>query len=883
MAGTGGICNHGTRDEPPGAARAIPAWHSACRTTGQVTVRIIRNMTNQKRINKMKKILFACTMALISMAGTHTYAAPHIETPPAKPEDSNRPRLKCSGQVVDAESGEALAFANVQVLGTTLGAITDADGRFSIREIPTKSIRLRISYIGYRSTDFEVDMTKESQVFGLMPAQINMDEVVVSANRTETRRSQAPVLVNVTDQKLFTATNSVSLDEALKFNPGVRVEDNCQNCGFNQVRINGLEGTYSQIVINSRSIFSALAGVYGLEMLPTSMIDRIEVVRGGGSALYGSAAIGGTVNIITKTPVRNSASASYTMSGYRDNWDKPAHDASFYGTIVDDDARTGISVFGRMKSRKGLDFVRPGSQVKADPALGTKDGQDGYSEMPQLYSATVGTSLFYRMAPTTKLNFDYFYTEEARRGGDHLSLPEHEAHIAESLRHRMHTGVLRLDHWLMDGKGLFTAFVAGSNTHRDSYYGGGAFSPKEWIGKSPKDIEKEDIDGMVASLNAYGSTDDHTLQAGAQYVHNFDRLLFMPSELTVGVEYNHNSLTDKSGYRRENIAQRIGTTSGILQNEWKSDYFGILLGARYDHLDLTSGKDTSAEALRHLNILTPRMTLRYNPTEQLHFRASYAHGFRAPQFFDEELHVAFANGEGIESVLSKDLHEERSRSITLSGDYYFRIGSGWHVNLMAEGFYTRLLDKFNPELRDAGGKSYYEVVNSGNAKVYGANFEARLSYRTLLDLQLGFTAQRSLFDRPADTGLDGIEDRHFMRTPDTYGYFVGTWRPTDHFTFNLSGDYTGRMYVPHVAGDVEAPYITATKDELVHSKPFFTLGTKAAYDFHVENSIIEFSIGVNNLLDSYQRDFDEGPNRASDYIYGPKAPRSVFVGCKLTI
>lgn len=122
-----------------------------------------------------------------------------------------------------------------------------------------------------------------------------------------------------------------------------------------------------------------------------------------------------------------------------------------------------------------------------------------------------------------------------------------------------------------------------------------------------------------------------------------------------------------------------------------------------------------------------------------------------------------------------------------------------------------------------------------------------------------------------------------MRTPDTYGYFVMTWRPTDHFTFNLSGDYTGRMYVPHTAGDIKEPYITIKEDELVRSKPFFTLGTKAAYDIHIENSILELSLGVKNILNSYQRDFDEGPNRASTFIYGPKTPRSVFVGCKLSI
>jgi outer membrane receptor for ferrienterochelin and colicins len=90
----------------------------------------------------------------------------------------------------------------------------------------------------------------------------------------------------------------VTLSEGLSFSPGLRIENDCQNCGFSQVRMNGMEGPYSQILINSHPIFSGLAGVYGLELIPTNMIERIEVVRGGGSALYGSNAIAGTINII---------------------------------------------------------------------------------------------------------------------------------------------------------------------------------------------------------------------------------------------------------------------------------------------------------------------------------------------------------------------------------------------------------------------------------------------------------------------------------------------------------------------------------------------------------------------------------------------------------
>lgn len=104
--------------------------------------------------------------------------------------------------------------------------------------------------------------------------------ILLTANRNETARRLAPTLVKVVTPKLFDLTNSHTLSQGLVFQPGVRVKTDCQNCGYSQVRINGMDGKYTQILIDSRPIFSALAGVYGLEQIPANMIERVEVVRG---------------------------------------------------------------------------------------------------------------------------------------------------------------------------------------------------------------------------------------------------------------------------------------------------------------------------------------------------------------------------------------------------------------------------------------------------------------------------------------------------------------------------------------------------------------------------------------------------------------------------
>lgn len=776
-------------------------------------------------------------------------------------------RLK--GKVTDAKTGELLPHAQISVIGTSIGLVSDNDGNFVINNLPSRKVTLRVRYTGYETREIDVASGVSFLEIKLQPSHFNIEEVVVSANRTETRRHLAPVLVNVTDAKLFTATNAVSLDEALKFNPGIRVEDNCQNCGFNQVRINGLDGAYSQVVINSRSIFSSLAAVYGLEMFPTAMIDRVEVVRGGGSALYGSSAIGGTINIITKTPTQNLAIAEYTMDAYQDNYSTPGHNVGLTTSILTPDSKVGLTVFGRMKHREALDFVRPGSRLQG--------GKDGYTEMPRLFSTTLGASAFANVSPLSKFTLDYFYTQEGRRGGDRLDRPEHEANIAESLGHRIHTGILRYDRYMFDGDGYLTAFAAGAHTTRNSYYGGGAYVPERTDDglKVPED---------PAPLMSYGLTKDLTVQAGLQYVHNFEHLLFMPSELTAGLEYNHNKLNDNSGYRPLNLAQTVSTRSGIFQNEWKNDTFAFLVGLRYDNVILNTDEKQSVESLKKLNIITPRATFRYNPTHDLHFRLSYAHGFRAPQYFDEELHVDFAGGEGVPRVLGKNLKEEKSRSITGSIDWYNHDIENLQINLMAEGFYTRLLDKFNAEERETvGAQKYKEVVNAGRASVYGVNLEARLAYAKLFNLQTGVTLQRSLFDHETEIGIGELKSREFMKTPNVYGYFVLGWTPTSKLSFNIFGDYSGKMWVGHEAGEAHGDYITSDEDELVQTPSFFTMGSKASYTMSLSGTSIEFNVGVNNIFNSYQKDFDEGPNRASAYVYGPKSPRSIFCGVKLSI
>ena len=764
----------------------------------------------------MKKISILLTFILLFVT-----AQAHNRTE-NKPTDAH-----LHGHVTDKTTGEHMAYINVRLEGTTLGVMTDATGHYFIKNIPEGTYNVIVTTLGYATFEREVTLypgeTYELN-FGLVPEHFSLDEVVVTSNRNVTTRRMAPSLVKVLDVSTLTKVNAASIADGLNFQPGVRVEDNCQNCGFQQVRINGLDGHYSQILIDSRPIFSALSGVYGLEQIPANMIERVEVVRGGGSALFGSSAVGGTVNIITREPLHNSASASHTSTNFSGSnaWD---NNTMLNASLVTDNGKAGVYIYGQHRQRDAYDH----------------DG-DGFTELPMLRGITIGTRAYYKTSLYSKLTFEYHGMNEKRRGGDNLHLPPHEAMIAEQTEHSINGGGINFDYFTPDYKNKLNVFVSLQNTNRDSYYGAGQ------------------------DLSAYGFTHDLTTVAGAQYMHSFDKFLFMPAEMTAGIEYNYDALSDDApGYDRY-IDQKVHIGSAYFQNEWKNERWGFLIGARLDKHNLVKNL-----------IFSPRVNLRYNPTKDINIRLSYSEGFRAPQAFDEDLHIMAVGGEVSLIVLDPNLKEEKSRSVSASVDIYENIGSV-PTNFLLEGFFTDLSDAFVMEHigSDATGNAIIQRRNGGGGQVFGVNFEGRAAVSSWLEAQLGLTWQRSLYKTPEVWSEDpDVEAAHEMfRTPDWYGFLTCTFKPTHHLAIDLSGTYTGEMWVQHLAGYIE-------KDRLERTPDFFNANVKVAYDFDLSSELtLQLHAGVQNIFNAYQKDFDKGPNRDSGYIYGPSTPRSYFFGVK---
>ncbi|MEA3317536.1 MAG: TonB-dependent receptor [Bacteroidota bacterium] len=776
----------------------------------------------------MNKIFYIMAIFLLSFTQVN-YAQKH------------RTDANIVGHVVCCD--EHIPFATVTIKGTTIGTTTDETGHYQLINMPSGKLTIVAQSLGYKPVEKIINISNgETKVikFELEKDALRLEEVVVTGDRNATNRLEATTIVNTITPKLFESTQSVTLSEGLNFAPGLRMENNCQNCGFSQVRMNGMEGAYSQILINSRPIFSGLAGVYGLELIPAAMIERVEIIRGGGSALYGSNAIAGTINLILKDPVNNSYEFginSGLIGAGMDNSGDPAqdHSVNFNTSLISSDSRTGMSLYGFYRDREPFDA-----------------NNDKFSEIASLKNITLGGRVFHRFNNRSKIAADFFNIKEDRRGGDRFNYPVHEANTAEAVNHNITTGALTYEHFYRKTDKL-SIYTSGQSVDRDSYY------------------------GANKSLNDYGKTTDFSYTIGTQYNANFTN-----SNLVMGVEQIGAWLKDKKlGYldysdinnivhtNNVTIANQTTNTTGVFaQYEININKLQISAGARFDNYNIKDKEHADNE--NSGNVLSPRLTFKYDIKKYLQARLSYSQGYRAPQIFDEDLHIETSGSRKVIHENSSDLKQETSYSYMASLDFNKKIAST-SIGLLVEGFYTQLNDAFANEMSDpdAEGVVTYTRINAENgAKVQGVNIELNVVPNNDFSLKAGFTKQSSKYEDAQD-----FDTKDFFRTPNDYGYLTMQYSPIEHWTISSTGNYTGEMLVP---------YFPDNEDEkLVNAEKFFDLGLKLQYEFRLNGASMRIFTGMKNIFNSYQNDFDKGINRDPGYIYGPMSPRTIYFGIKI--
>lgn len=197
---------------------------------------------------------------------------------------------------------EPLAFASVGIATLGKGTLTNEKGVFVIENLPAGKYRLSISLVGYEKVEIWVQpqTQKEELVINLNALNQNLKEVTISGTLNQVSRAASPVPVEIYSQKFFQKNPTTNLFESVQMINGVLPTMNCNVCNTGDIHINGLDGPYTLVLIDGMPIVSSLSTVYGLMGIPNSMIEKIEVVKGPAATLYGSEAVGGLINVITK-------------------------------------------------------------------------------------------------------------------------------------------------------------------------------------------------------------------------------------------------------------------------------------------------------------------------------------------------------------------------------------------------------------------------------------------------------------------------------------------------------------------------------------------------------------------------------------------------------
>ena len=206
-----------------------------------------------------------------------------------------------SGSVTSENS--PAPFVNIYLKNTELGTSSNENGWYELKNIPPGKYTLIASTIGYISFSQSIVVKKgqEQQIdIDLKPSIESLDEMVVTGTMKPVSRLESPVPVEVYKPTFFKKNPTASIFEALQNVNGVRPQINCSVCNTGDIHINGLEGPYTLVLIDGMPIVSGLGTVYGLSGIPNSLIEQIEIVKGPASTLYGSEAVGGLINIITK-------------------------------------------------------------------------------------------------------------------------------------------------------------------------------------------------------------------------------------------------------------------------------------------------------------------------------------------------------------------------------------------------------------------------------------------------------------------------------------------------------------------------------------------------------------------------------------------------------
>jgi outer membrane receptor for ferrienterochelin and colicins len=723
------------------------------------------------------------------------------------------------GVVVD-DTKQVVAGARVEIVELGLSTRADQQGKFVFLGVPVQPLTIRASADGHHPSNptiFKASGDVELTIdIELVRVQTVNESIVVTGTGTEHLQVDAPVRTALlTTRELARRKAAINLAESLTATvAGVRVESTCQNCATTGIRLNGLDSKYTQILEDGLPTISSVGMVYALDQIPTEFVETIEVVKGGASALYGPGAVGGTINLIRREPHTNAFQVTM-QNGW--HYGRPARSLGLTGQV------------GRLPGGFAADcYFRGLRNVPVD-----RD-RDGFSDIPKRKALSGGATLFRRfLQGRARLTAGGSTLSDFRRGGDRLDLSPEETWITEMADTVRSGGFLRWNHAAAPLT-YYALSASLTQLERDTYYGAG-FDP-----------------------NAYGHTSNPLLATDVQLGHQAGRHMIL-----AGQQFQRERVRDTIPAYQRHIDEVFRNTGAYIQDELRFSHNTILLaGARID----------KSNTLDHW-VVSPRGNVRVGVGEHWRLRIGVSTGFRSPAVFQEDLHVAAVGGKGFILENVPGLKEERSLTWTASLDY---IGDIRELPFQAgASFFSTSLDDVHvlAEASIPDGEFRKLVrVNAPGAYLRGLELDLDWRVHRSASIRAGGTFQLARYRQPEPE----FGSLHYFRSPSGYGFVGLDFSPADSLSIYVDADFTGSMLVPHYAGYIPVDRVENTAPFAVWSLMVtrsWPLGTGAP-----DRRELRLSGGVTNILDSYQRDLDRGPQRDSSYAYGPRAMRTAQLG-----
>lgn len=581
-----------------------------------------------------------------------------------------------------------LEFANVLIKEKRIGAVTDSLGIFELSNLEPGQYTIQVSLIGYGSQSRRISIPFLSQelIFNLERLDASLDEVVVSGTMQEVSKLDSPVPVEVYKAAFFRANPTPSLFESLQNVNGVRPQINCNVCNTGDIHINGLEGPYTMVLIDGMPIVSGLATVYGLTGIPQSLIDRIEIVKGPASTLYGSEAVGGLINVITKRP---EVAPGVSVDAFASGW----------GEVNSD---IGIkSKFGKsIRSLSGVNVFWYDNPID--------NNGDGFTDLTLQKRISIFQKFDIQRKGGKAFNLAGRYVNENRWGGQ-MNWNESERGGDQIYGESIYT-----ERWEAFGTyqlpvNELVNFQFSANGHKqDSYYGTTFFLADQTIAF-----------GQLTWIKEAGK---HNLLLGSAYRYT---------------QYDDNTTATSLEGGSRNFPSEIHLPGIFLQDEIRfTPKQSLLAGLRYDYNSV------------HGSILSPRLNYKIvSADKSTVFRIAAGNGFRVANVFTED-HAALTGARDV--VFTEELVPERSWNTNLNLVKKIYSDEGNYFGIDGSVFYTYFTNRIVPDYETNPNQIIYSnLEGSAVSKGVSLNVDAVwnsgfkiLAGATLMDVRLDMEGER---------------------------------------------------------------------------------------------------------------------------------------------